>query len=97
QIARSEQLLGSEFSTKAPAPVVAKERERLASSQERVGQLETRLAQLSGRPVEPEAVSARAPKRRIVKRVKRNPPSGKKSGKKHQPEKTKPRKGQRKK
>ena len=97
QIARSEQLLASEFSTKAPAPVVAKERERLASSHERVGQLETRLAQLSGRPVEPEAVSARAPKKRIAKQVKRKLPSGKKPGKKHQPVKTKPRKGQRKK
>jgi valyl-tRNA synthetase len=76
---------------------IARSEQLLASSHERVGQLETRLAQLSGRTVEPEPANARVPKRRITKQVKRKSPTGKKPGKKHQPVKTKPRKGQRKK
>jgi valyl-tRNA synthetase len=57
QIARSEQLLNSEFAAKAPAPVVAKERDRLTSSNERMARLETRLAQLEGRLVETGQIS----------------------------------------
>jgi valyl-tRNA synthetase len=43
QISRLEKLLGSDFATKAPAPVVEKERERLAAFQETAGKLKAQL------------------------------------------------------
>jgi valyl-tRNA synthetase len=38
-----EKLLGSDFANKAPAPVVQKERERLAAFQETAGKLREQL------------------------------------------------------
>ncbi|KAF0109196.1 MAG: valyl-tRNA synthetase [Anaerolineaceae bacterium] len=43
QIERLEKLLGSDFADKAPAPVVQKERERLAAFQETAGKLKAQL------------------------------------------------------
>ncbi len=43
QIDRLEKLLASDFANKAPAPVVQKERERLAAIQETAGKLRTQL------------------------------------------------------
>jgi valyl-tRNA synthetase len=43
QIDRLEKLLASDFANKAPAPVVQKERERLAAFQETAGKLKTQL------------------------------------------------------
>ena len=43
QIDRLEKLLGSDFANKAPAPVVQKERERLAAFQDTAGKLKTQL------------------------------------------------------
>ncbi len=43
QIERLEKLLGSDFANKAPAPVVAKEREKLASYQETAKKLKAQL------------------------------------------------------
>jgi len=43
QIDRLEKLLGSDFANKAPAPVVQKERERLAAFQETAEKLKTQL------------------------------------------------------
>ena len=45
QIDRLEKLLGSDFASKAPAPVVQKERERLAAFQETAGKLRAQRAQ----------------------------------------------------
>ena len=44
QIDRLEKLLGSDFASKAPAPVVQKERERLAAFKETAGKLKAQLA-----------------------------------------------------
>jgi valyl-tRNA synthetase len=43
QIDRLEKLLGSDFANKAPAPVIQKERERLAAFQETAAKLKTQL------------------------------------------------------
>jgi valyl-tRNA synthetase len=43
QIDRLEKLLGSDFANKAPAPVVAKERDKLAAYKETAGKLEAQL------------------------------------------------------
>ena len=42
-IARLEKLLSSDFANKAPAPVVAKEREKLAAFKETAGKLKGQL------------------------------------------------------
>ncbi|MGH2536667.1 MAG: valine--tRNA ligase [Candidatus Promineifilaceae bacterium] len=49
QIERLERLLGGEFSAKAPAGVVAREREKLARFQNSRAELSERLAKLDGR------------------------------------------------
>ncbi len=43
QVARLEKLLGSDFANKAPAPVVQKEREKLAAYKETAGKIKARL------------------------------------------------------
>jgi valyl-tRNA synthetase len=43
QIERLEKLLGSDFADKAPAPVVAKEREKLAAFKETAAKIRTQL------------------------------------------------------
>ncbi len=43
QVARLEKLLSSDFANKAPAPVVAKEREKLAAFKETAGKLKSQL------------------------------------------------------
>ncbi len=43
QIDRLEKLLGSDFGNKAPAPVIAKEREKLAAYKETAGKIKTQL------------------------------------------------------
>ncbi len=72
-INRAENMLAGDFSKRAPAEVVQRTRDTLAANRERVAKLDSQLASIDGRVVEPPPVAAapptNAPKRKPAKRA----------------------------